>query len=99
MGHWRRFSRLRVEQQIASVGGASITPDEFRSAYQRLMMQRYQSQTRTGLTNQQAHAMGLDVQALRQLIADTALDLQAHSLGLAVSDDTIAADAAQRSRV
>jgi peptidyl-prolyl cis-trans isomerase D len=74
--------------KIASVGGYAITPDEFRSAYQTLM-QQYQRQTKSGLTNAQAHAMGLDIQTLSRLIADKALDVQAHSLGLAISDETI----------
>ena len=75
--------------KIASVGGATITPDEFRNAYQTLM-QQYQRQAKAGLTNAQAHAMGLDVQTLGRLIADKALDVQAQSLGLALSDDAIA---------
>lgn len=75
--------------KIASVGGATITPDEYRNAYQQLM-QQYQRQTKTALTNAEAHAMGLDAQALGRLIADTALDVQARSLGLAISDETIA---------
>ena len=54
-------------------------------------MQQYQRQLKTGLTNAQAHAMGLDVQTLQRLIADKALDVQARSLGLAISDETIAA--------
>ncbi|WP_158815105.1 SurA N-terminal domain-containing protein [Methylocapsa sp. S129] len=75
--------------KIASVGGAPIAPDDFRNAYQAIM-QQYQRQAKTGLTNAQAHAMGLDVQTLGRLIADKALDVQAHSLGLAISDETIA---------
>ncbi len=75
--------------KIASVGRATITPDEFRNAYQTIM-QQYQRQTKTGLTNAQAHAIGLDVQTLGRLIADKALDVQALSLGLALSDEAIA---------
>jgi peptidyl-prolyl cis-trans isomerase D len=75
--------------KIATVGGAPIAPEEFRAAYQ-AMMQRYQSQMKTGLTNAQAHAIGLDVQTLGRLIADKALDVQARSLGLAISDEMIA---------
>ena len=84
------FFAASASNKIASVGGAAIAPDEFRSAYQTLM-QQYQRQLKTGLTNAQAHAMGLDVQTLQRLIADKALDVQAHSLGLAISDETIAA--------
>jgi peptidyl-prolyl cis-trans isomerase D len=75
--------------KLAEVGGFVIAPDEFRAAYE-TTRQRYQSQLKTGLTNAQAHAMGLDAQTLARLISDTALDVQAHSLGLAVSDATIA---------
>lgn len=75
--------------KIATVGGAAITPDEFRNAYQTLMTQ-YQRQLKTGLTNAQAHAMGLDVQTLGRLIADAALDVEARSLGLSLSDESIA---------
>jgi peptidyl-prolyl cis-trans isomerase D len=75
--------------KVASVGGATITPDEFRNAYQNIM-QQYQRQTKTGLTNAQAHAIGLDAQTLGRLIADKALDVQAKSLGLALSDEAIA---------
>jgi peptidyl-prolyl cis-trans isomerase D len=75
--------------KIASVGGATIAPEEFRSAYL-TMMQQYQRQMKTALTNAQAHAMGLDAQTLSRLIADKALDVQAHSLGLALSDESIA---------
>ena len=82
--------------KIASVGGAPIAPEEFRSAYQAIL-QRYQRQTKSGLTSAQAHAIGLDVQMLKRLIADKALDVQAKSLGLAISDETIAAGGAQRS--
>jgi peptidyl-prolyl cis-trans isomerase D len=75
--------------KIASVGGAPVAPDEFRAAYQAIL-QRYQRQTKTGLTNAQAHALGLDVQTLKRLIADRALDVEARALGLAISDETIA---------
>jgi peptidyl-prolyl cis-trans isomerase D len=75
--------------KVASVGRATIAPDQFRAAYQ-TAMQRYQRQTKIGLTNAQAHAIGLDVQTLGRLIAETALDVEATSLGLAISDETIA---------
>lgn len=75
--------------KIAAVGRATIAPDQFRAAYQ-TAMQRYQRQTKSPLTNAQAHAIGLDVQTLGRLIAETALDVEAGSLGLAISDETIA---------
>jgi peptidyl-prolyl cis-trans isomerase D len=75
--------------KVASVGGASITPDEFRFAYQNLL-QQYQRQLKAPITNAQAHAMGLDAQTLGRMIADAALDERARSLGLAISDEEIA---------
>ena len=74
---------------VATVGGASITPEEFRSTYQTLL-QQYQRQLRAPLTAAQAHARGLDIQTLGRMIADKALDERARALGLAMSDETIA---------
>ncbi len=82
---FRGFGRT----EVAVVGSATIAPDQFRAAYQ-TMMQRYQRQMKIPLTNAQAHAIGLDAQTLGRLIADTALDVEARSLGLAISDETIA---------
>ena len=75
--------------KVAAVGRATITPDEFRNAYL-TAMQRYQRQLKAPLTNAQAHAIGLDGQTLARLIAQTALDVEASSLGLAMSDEAIA---------
>ena len=75
--------------KVAAVGRTTITPDEFRNAYL-TAMQRYQRQMKVPLTNAQAHAIGLDGQTLARLIAQTALDVDARSLGLAISDELIA---------
>jgi peptidyl-prolyl cis-trans isomerase D len=75
---------------VAVVGGQSITAQAFQQTYQNLL-QQYQQQLKAPITNVQAHAMGLDGQVLGQMIADAALDARAHSLGLAMSDETIAA--------
>ena len=75
--------------KVAAVGRTMITPDEFRNAYL-TAMQRYQRQMKVPLTNAQAHAIGLDGQTLARLIAQTALDVDARSLGLAISDELIA---------
>jgi peptidyl-prolyl cis-trans isomerase D len=75
--------------RVAAVGRATITPDAFRTAYL-TAMQRYQRQMKVPLTNAQAHAIGLDGQTLARLIAQTALDVDANSLGLAISDESIA---------
>jgi peptidyl-prolyl cis-trans isomerase D len=75
--------------KLASVGGAVITPEEFRSEYQNTL-QQYQRQLRAPLTGAQAHAMGIDGQVLGRMIGETALNEQARSLGLGISDDEIA---------
>ncbi len=75
--------------KVASVGGTSISPDEFRFAYQNTL-QQYQRQLKAPITNAQAHAMGLDTQILSRMLADATLDERAHSLGLGISDEEIA---------
>jgi peptidyl-prolyl cis-trans isomerase D len=82
--------RGSVSNKVAEVGGAPVTAAQFQRAMQNLMYQ-YSTRNRTGLTNAQAHAMGLDAAVLQRLIAETALDQRARSLGLAISDETIAA--------
>ncbi len=74
---------------VATVGGQAISAQAFQQAYQNTL-QQYQRQLRSPITNAQAHAMGLDIQVLGRMIADAALDARAHSLGLAISDETIA---------
>ncbi|HYA73416.1 MAG TPA: SurA N-terminal domain-containing protein [Roseiarcus sp.] len=82
--------RASVSDKVAEVGGAVITVQQFQSALQNLMYQ-YQTRSKTGLTNAQAHALGLDSEVLQRLVAEAALDQRAASLGLAISDDAIAA--------
>ena len=82
--------RGTVSNKLAEVGGAVITVQQFQSAMQNLMY-RYQTQSKASLTNAQAHALGLDSDVLQRLIAEAALDRRAASLGLAISDDAIAA--------
>ena len=82
--------RGAVSDKVAEVGGGVITAQQFQSALQNLLYQ-YQARSKVGLTNAQAHALGLDREVLQRLIADAALDRRAASLGLAISDDAIAA--------
>jgi len=77
------------KNDVASVGGEAISTQAFQRDYQNLL-QQYQRQLKAPITNAQAHAMGLDSQVLGRMIADAALDARARSLGLAISDDTIA---------
>lgn len=74
---------------LASVGGGTVTVDSFRQAYQ-TELQQLQQRLRRPVTNQQAHQFGLDSQVLSRLVSDAVLDVQAHSLGLAIGQDQIA---------
>jgi peptidyl-prolyl cis-trans isomerase D len=82
--------RGAVSNKLAEVGGAVVTVQQFQTAMQNFMYQ-YQTRAKMSLTNAQAHALGLDNDVLQRLIADAALDRRAASLGLAISDDAIAA--------
>ncbi len=73
---------------VASVGGAKISSQEYHYAYQRTL-QQYQRQMRQPFTNEQARAIGLDRQVLQRLISEAALDVEAHKLGLDISDDAL----------
>ena len=82
-----------TSDKVATVGGATVTSQEFSTEMQNLIYQ-YQRRAKVPLTNAQAHALGLDTQVLQRLISDAALDQRAKTLGLAISDATIA-DAAR----
>jgi peptidyl-prolyl cis-trans isomerase D len=81
-----------TSDKVASVGSESITAQQFQNEMQNLIYQ-YQRRSKIPLTNALARAMGLDSQVLRRLLAEAALDQRARSLGLAISDETIAAAA------
>src|ERR1700684_1582634 len=74
--------------KVASVGGESVTAQQFQNEMQNLIYQ-YQRRSKVSLTNAMAHALGLDSQVLRRLIADAAVDQRARTLGLPISDETI----------
>ncbi len=69
---------------VASVGGVKITAQEYHSEYQRTLEQ-YQRRLRQPLTNEQAHAIGLDRQVLQRLLSEAAVDEETRTLGLGVS--------------
>lgn len=74
---------------LARVGSVEITPDQFRNAYQTQLLQM-QEQERRAISSEEAHERGLDRQVLSRLLSDTALDQEAHRLGLALPDSVIA---------
>ena len=73
---------------VASVGGATISSQDFRYQFQRTL-QQYQRRTRQPFTTDQARAMGIDRQVLQRMISEAALDVEAGKLGLSLSDDAL----------
>ncbi|MDE2017670.1 MAG: SurA N-terminal domain-containing protein, partial [Hyphomicrobiales bacterium] len=73
---------------LASVGSRTITPADYNFAYQNLLA-RAQQKLGKAIDGAQAHALGLDRQALDGLVSDAALDDEASRLGMAISDETI----------
>ena len=70
---------------VASVGGAKISAQQYKVAYDR-EIQRYQRRLRRPFTNEEARQIGLDRSVLQQLLSQAAVDEEARKLGLDVSD-------------
>jgi peptidyl-prolyl cis-trans isomerase D len=75
---------------VAKVGSVSISQAAFANAVQAETF-RLQRQLRQPLTPQQARSLGVDGQVLDRMIDEAALNERARSLGLAISDESIAA--------
>ncbi len=75
--------------QIASVGGASVTVPQFRQAYDN-ELQQLQQRAKRQITSAEAHQYGIDTQVLSRLVSNAVLDNQARALGLSISDEQIA---------
>lgn len=73
---------------LATVGGSEVSVTAFRQAFL-AQLDQLKIQTQRTITNDQAHAMGLDKEVLTDLIADAALTEKAKSLGLALSGDQL----------
>jgi peptidyl-prolyl cis-trans isomerase D len=73
---------------VASVGGAKISAQEYRVAYDRAI-QQYQRRLRRPFTNEEARQIGLDRSILQQLLNEAAVDDQSRKLGLNISDDAL----------
>ena len=74
---------------VAKVGDADITTDQFRTIYTD-RLQQLGRQFGRPLTSEQARAFGLDRQVLQQVVAETALDQQSKRIGLGQSDADVA---------
>ncbi|QFR32471.1 peptidylprolyl isomerase [Ancylobacter sp. TS-1] len=76
-------------QTLATIGDTEITVPEFRQIYQE-RLQQISQQLKRGITPDQARAFGIPDQLLNEQLAEAALNDQAKSLGLALSDAEIA---------
>jgi len=74
---------------VAKVGGVAISKQAFATAVQSETF-RLQQRLRQPITPQQARQLGIDGQVLDRMIDEAALNERARSLGLAISQDTIA---------
>ena len=83
-----RSSRSGVGS-LATVGSATITQNDFQRAYENELAQLSQRAGRR-ITNDEARAYGVDRRVMSRLVGTAALDNQVSSLGLALSDETVA---------
>ncbi|XUY28002.1 peptidyl-prolyl cis-trans isomerase [Agrobacterium sp. rho-8.1] len=74
---------------VMTVGDQTVSPNEYRFAYQRQMAD-VGRQFGTRLTTEQAKAFGLDRQVFSQLAAGAALDELASKMNLGLSEDRLA---------
>ncbi len=82
-----RFTNFNADQ-LAQVGSAAITVDDYRTAY-RNQLQRLQQQQKRGITDAEARGLGLDRQVLSRLLSDAVMQGEASRLGLVVGDKDV----------
>jgi peptidyl-prolyl cis-trans isomerase D len=70
---------------VATIGGSSISAEQFRQLYQN-KLQEISRQVRRPITPEQARAFGLDRQVLGQWVQEAALDQLARDMRLGISD-------------
>jgi peptidyl-prolyl cis-trans isomerase D len=75
--------------QLATVGPQEITVAQFQQAYQN-EMNAFSNRLGKRLTPEQARQFGLDARVLARLIGATAIEAHTSSLGLAMSNETLA---------
>jgi peptidyl-prolyl cis-trans isomerase D len=76
---------------LATVGGRKISVDEAQRLYQQ-RLRTYSEQMGRAITPEDARKLGIDRLVLAELLRDAALDSEAESLKLAISDAQIAED-------
>ena len=74
---------------VVTVGETTVTPNEYRLAYDR-QMASIGRQLNTRLTSEQAKAFGVPERTFGEVIAGAALDEQARRMNLGLSDDRLA---------
>jgi len=77
------------QNEVATIGGSSISIDQFRQFYND-RLQQLSRQTGRVISPGQARALGLDRQLLGQLVAQVTLDEQARTMHLNLGNDQIA---------
>lgn len=75
---------------VITVGETTVSPNEFRLAYDR-QVAAVSQQLGTRLTTEQARAFGIEAQVYSQLVAGAVLDEQSRQMNLGLSDDRLAA--------
>ena len=78
-----------ASNSVVTVGDTTVTPNEYRLAYDR-QMASIGRQMNTRLTSEQAKAFGIPQRTFGEVIAGAALDEQARRMNLGLSDDRLA---------
>lgn len=78
-----------VGNSVLSAGEISVSPIEYRLAYNR-QLQIYSQQLNQRLSREQAVALGIDQQVLAQLTAGVVLDAQSSKMNLGLSEERLA---------
>jgi peptidyl-prolyl cis-trans isomerase D len=76
------------QQTVATVGRTEIGVEAYRRAFQQRVFE-IQQRLRS-FTNEQARELGVDRQVLDRMVAEAALDQQARTLGLGLSEEEVA---------
>ncbi len=77
--------------QVAQVGDAEITTDDYARAFQG-QLNAFSQQIGQPISSQEALAFGLDRQVLQGLVVRAALDNEAQRIGISVGDAAVAAE-------
>ena len=78
---------------LATVGGISISEQDYKRSLERTL-RVYSKQLNQNITAERARELGIDKQVLGDLVRSAAVEAEAKSLGLTVSEQSIAAEIA-----